>query len=165
MPDVFILLHLTLARDAGKFVWRAASFWTQRTMVGDDNWKMYALKQIKIYMGHDEIIKWKHFPHYWAFVRGIHWSPVNSPHKGQWHGALMFSLIWAWTNSWVNICRAGDLRCHWAHYDVTVMNTRAWYQGLCCLSGTPSLWPIASGQVPDKPVLALVSCLRIMQRS
>ena len=30
-----------------------------------------------------------------AFVRGIHRSPVNSPHKGQWHGALMFSLICA----------------------------------------------------------------------
>ena len=24
-------------------------------------------------------------------------SPVNSPHKGQWHGALMFSLICVWT--------------------------------------------------------------------
>ena len=22
------------------------------------------------------------FPRYWPFVRGIHWSPVNSPHKG-----------------------------------------------------------------------------------
>ena len=32
---------------------------------------------------HDDVIKWKHFPHYWPFVRGIHWSPVNSPHKGQ----------------------------------------------------------------------------------
>ena len=47
----------------------------------------------KIY--HDDIIKWKHFPHYWPFVRGIHRSPVNSPHKGQWRGALMFSLICA----------------------------------------------------------------------
>ena len=32
---------------------------------------------------HDDVIKWKHFPRYWPFVRGIHWSPVNSPHKGQ----------------------------------------------------------------------------------
>ena len=39
---------------------------------------------------HDDVIKWKHFPHYWPFVRGIHRSPVN-PHKGQWRGALMFS--------------------------------------------------------------------------
>ena len=37
---------------------------------------------------HDDVIKWEHFPHYWPFVRGIHRSPVNSPHKGQWHGTL-----------------------------------------------------------------------------
>ena len=42
---------------------------------------------------HDDVIKWKHFPRYWSFVQGIHRSPVNSPHKGQWRGALMFSLI------------------------------------------------------------------------
>ena len=48
--------------------------------------------------GHDDVIKWKHFPRYWPFVRGIHRSLVNSPHKGQWDRALMFSLIYAWTN-------------------------------------------------------------------
>ena len=51
---------------------------------------------------HDDVIKWKHFPRYWPFVRGIHRSPVNSPHKGQWRGDLMFSLICAWINDWVN---------------------------------------------------------------
>ena len=45
---------------------------------------------------HDDVITWKHFPRYWPFVRGIHQSPVNSPHKGQWRGALMFSLICVW---------------------------------------------------------------------
>ena len=30
---------------------------------------------------------------YWPFVRGIHQSSVNSPHKGKCHGALVFSLI------------------------------------------------------------------------
>ena len=44
---------------------------------------------------HDDVIKWKHFPRYWPFVRGIHRWPVNSIHKGQWRGALMFSLICA----------------------------------------------------------------------
>ena len=44
---------------------------------------------------HNDVIKWKHFPRYCVFVRRIHRSPVNSPHKGQWRGALMFSLIWA----------------------------------------------------------------------
>ena len=42
---------------------------------------------------HDDAIKWKHFPRYWPFVRGIHRSPVNSPHKGQWRGALMFFYL------------------------------------------------------------------------
>ena len=59
---------------------------------------------------HDDVIKWKYFPRYWRFVRGIHRSPVNSLHKGQWRGALMFSLICVWINSWVNNGEAGDLR-------------------------------------------------------
>ena len=54
---------------------------------------------------HDDVIKWKHFPRYWPFVRGIHRSPVNSPHKGQWRGALVFYLIHAWTNGWVKQSR------------------------------------------------------------
>ena len=65
--------------------------------------------------------KWKHFLRYWRFERGIHRSPVNSPHKGQWRGALMLSLIWAWINRWVNNRKAGDLRRYRAHYDVIVM--------------------------------------------
>ena len=69
---------------------------------------------------HDDVIKWKHFPRYWPFVRGIHRSPVNSPHKGQWRGALMLSLICTWINGWVNNGNAGDLRRYRAHYDVTV---------------------------------------------
>ena len=68
-----------------------------------------------------DVIKWKHFPHYWPFERGIHQSSVNSPHKGQWRGALMFSLICTSINGWVNDHEAGDLRCHHAHYDFTVM--------------------------------------------
>ena len=47
-----------------------------------------------------------------------HRSPVNSPHKGHWRGALIFSLICAWINGWVNSREAGDMRCHRAHYDV-----------------------------------------------
>ena len=70
---------------------------------------------------HDDVIKWKHFPHYWPFVRGIHRSPVNSPRKGQWRGALMFSFTCTWINNWVNSHEAGDLGRDRAHYDVTVM--------------------------------------------
>ena len=44
-------------------------------------------------ISHDDVNKCKHFPRYWPFVQGILRSPVNSPHKGQSRGALMFSLI------------------------------------------------------------------------
>ena len=73
------------------------------------------------FMFHDDVIKWKHFPRNWPFVREIHRSPVNFPHKGQWRGALMFSLIYAWINDWVNNREAGDLRRQHGHYDVIVM--------------------------------------------
>ena len=47
--------------------------------------------------------------------------PMNSPHKGQWRGVLMFSLICVWTNDWVNNREVGDVRRHRVHYDVIVM--------------------------------------------
>ena len=72
--------------------------------------------------GRDDVIKWKHFPRHWPFVRGIHRSTVNSPHKGQWRGALMFSLICVWINGWVNNREAGDLRRNRSHYDVIIMS-------------------------------------------
>ena len=81
---------------------------------------------------HDDVIKWKHFPRYWPFVRGIHRSPVNSPHKGQWRGALMFSLICARINDWVNNREAGDWRRRLAHYDVTVMKGPAMRKAFPC---------------------------------
>ena len=87
--------------------------------------------------GYDDVIKWKHFPRYWPFVRGIQWWPENSPHKGQWRGALMFSLIFAWMYGWVHTGEAGDLRRHRAHYDVIVMH-QIWKQNylvildICC---------------------------------
>ena len=56
-----------------------------------------------------------------AICAGNSLAPVNSPHKGQWRGPLMFSLICAWINGWVHNGEAGDLRRYRAHYDVTVM--------------------------------------------
>ena len=56
-----------------------------------------------------------------AFLQGIHRSPVNSQHKSQWRGALMFYLICAGINGGVNNRYAGDLIRHHAHYDVTLM--------------------------------------------
>ena len=56
-----------------------------------------------------------------AFVRGIHWWPGNSPHKGQWRGVLMCSLICVWIYGWANNRNAGDLRRHRVNCDFTVM--------------------------------------------
>ena len=75
----------------------------------------------RIFAVHDVVIKWKPFPRHWPIVRGIHQSLVNSPHKGQWRGALVFSLICAWTNGWINHWDAGYLWRHRAHYDGTVI--------------------------------------------
>ena len=76
-----------------------------------------------------DVIEWKHFPCHWPFVRRIHLSPVNSPEQGQRRGALMFSLIRAWINGWVNNRGDGDLRRHRAHYHVIVMEwDLRWYK-------------------------------------
>ena len=62
--------------------------------------KIVILAILKAYRtkSHDDVIKWKYFPRYWPFARGIHRPPVISPHKGQWREALMF--LWSvskWT--------------------------------------------------------------------
>ena len=94
-------------------------WWWESTGTGHNLIKHYHAITPSCFI-HDDVIKWKHFPRNWPFVRGIHRSPLNSPHKGQWRGALMFSLICVWINGWVNNREAGDLRRYRAHYDVTV---------------------------------------------
>ena len=89
---------------------------------------------------HDDVIKWKHFPRNWPFVRGIHRFPVNSPHKGQWRGALMFSLICPRINSWVNNGEAGDLRRYRVHYDVIVMSSSLFWIRLSTSAATATLF-------------------------
>ena len=68
---------------------------------------------------------WRHqmetFSALLALCAGNSPVPVNSPHKGQWRGALMFTLICARINDWVNNREAGDLRRLLDHYDVSVM--------------------------------------------
>ena len=61
------------------------------------------------------------FPRHWLFVKGIQRWPVDSPHKGQWRGALMLSLSCTRINDWANNRHAGDLIRHRAYYCVIVM--------------------------------------------
>ena len=69
----------------------------------------------------DDVIKWKPFRVTGPFLMGIHRCRVDSPHKDQWRGASVFSLIRSWTDRGSNNRDAGDLRRHRALYDVTVM--------------------------------------------
>ena len=64
-----------------------------------------------------------------VFVRGVHWSPANSPHKGQWRGVFMLSMIYAWTHSWVSNRGAIGLRRHRAQHDVPVIFTETRISG------------------------------------
>ena len=112
-------------------MWVAGFFHSQwpdafRPFAHETSWRENAFRISGPLLWHDDVIKWKHFPRYWPSVRGIHRVPVNSPHKGQWRGALMFSLICVWINGWVNNREAGDLRRYRAHYDVTVMGNHIW---------------------------------------
>ena len=127
-------------RNDQHFVWSVPTQWLLKwpdriTPLHDPSGQGFKAAQY-----HDDVIEWKHFPRNWPFVRGIHRSPVNSPHKGQWPGALMFTLICARINGWVNTREAGDLRRYYPHYDVIVM-TR-----LCemCRWSLHSLLPLAS---------------------
>ena len=84
---------------------------------------------------HGDVIKWKCFLCFWPIVRGIHRSPVDFPHKGQWSWTLMSSRICAWTDGWANNRNAGDLRRCRAHYDVIVMVFL-----VCDLNRTPNCY-------------------------
>ena len=94
---------------------------------------------------------WRHqmeaFSALMAICAGNSPVPVNSPHKGQWRGAIMFSLICIWINGWVNNRAAGDLRRYRAHYDVSVMTSPCFVDPCdkftnilqCCFTGTRAI--------------------------
>ena len=84
---------------------------------------------------HDDVIRWKHFPVSQALCE---WNPpVND---GPPRGALMFSLICAWTHDWTNNRDVDDLRRHHVHYDVAFMEREFGHQcAFGCLSQMPLL--------------------------
>ena len=84
----------------------------------------------------DDVIKWKYFPRW--LREGNHQLPMDSPHKGQWPGALMLCLICASTGGSANIRDAGYLRRHRAHYDVTIMKIT--HNGRLVLLSTQWIW-------------------------
>ena len=103
--------------------------WTTKTDVTDE--RDYEKVEFKMSFGRMSYIAqaqaghwtwWRHQMETFSALLAI--CAVNSPvpgefpHKGQWRGALMFSLIYARISGWVNTGEAGDFRCHHAHYDV-----------------------------------------------
>ena len=95
-----------------------------------------------------------------AICLGIHRSPVNSPHKGQWRGALKFSLICVRINGSVNNREAGDLRRYRANYDVTVMTNCNMVHWQAHLKNTNTciivMNPITGTKHTPKPLLRTV---------
>ena len=73
---------------------------------------------------HDDVIKLKHFQNYWPFVRGIHRLPANSHYKGQWRGALMFSLICVLNKQSCGWWFKTPWRSLWRHCNVNHVFTR-----------------------------------------
>ena len=70
---------------------------------------------------------WRHQMETFSALLAICAGNSNSPYKGQWRGALMFSLICAWISGWINNCEASDFRYYRTHYDVNVM----WVKIIC----------------------------------
>ena len=97
--------------------------------------QIQTFKKVNAATIHDDVIKWEHFPCYWPFVRGIHRSPVNSLHKGQWRGTLKFPLFcalnkrlckqsWGW---WFEtLSRSLRRHCKIILWKFTVTNPLAW---------------------------------------
>ena len=50
--------------------------WSNKQIVGDLRRSFDVTVR---HCNYDDVIKWKHFPRYWPFVRGIHRSLVDSP--------------------------------------------------------------------------------------
>ena len=103
------------------------------TICSWDQWQFKAL------LNHVNSTWWCHqmetFSALLAICAGNSPVPVNSPHKGQWRGALMFPLICARINDWVYNREAGDLRHHRGHYGISVMIGYRYHQkpkGLSC---------------------------------
>ena len=134
--DVYFDLRLNKRLSKQSWGWwfetLSRSLWRQRNVYNDLHRnglsvRIYGIRLTEWPHGHDSLITWwRHqmetFSALLAICAGNSPVTVNSLHKGQWRGALMFSLICAWMNGSVNSREADDLRRHRPHCDVTVMS-------------------------------------------
>ena len=110
-------LHTTLKHSSGRWL---ETLWESCDIIISNGKTGRYMSDI-----HDDVIKWKHFQLYWACVRGIHRSPVNSFQKGQWRGALMLPSIYSWKKQFSEQSRCGwfetSLRSLWRHCNVLLL--------------------------------------------
>ena len=66
-----------------------------------------------IYTGHGDVMARKHCLYYWPFVRGIHQSLVDSPHKEPVLQSFDVSFFVSWTSCQTNSWVAGDSKYHY----------------------------------------------------
>ena len=118
--------NISLMGQLSQIVNSLTEIWLIRK-IRDNNCSSYSIKIHMFAVTRQEIMtrhQMETFSVLLALVRGIHWSPVNSPYKGQWCGLLIISLICTWANGWVNNQEANDLRQRHAHFNFTVMYTQ-----------------------------------------
>ena len=134
--DITALAFLRITWDLRIWLWKYRLAYLH---VRNGHWINLAAYNCKIVLYASCILGswWRHqmetFSALLALCAGNSPVPVNSPHKGQWRGALMFSLICVWINDWVNNREAGDLRRYRGHYDVNLMT-------YVYLSGPRGMW-------------------------
>ena len=135
----------------------------QILVFNDDGFWLYkhTRPSVYVFLKHDDVIKWKHFPRYWTFVMGIHRSPVDSPYKRQWRGVFNVSfelrlnkrlrVIWNATALLITSLR-------WSNSPQKSLDY-AWYPGYKQLS------PCLSHKLQSlKPGLKPFSCFNCYQR-
>ena len=112
-----MVIKLLACRSRTLHVWSFGKIWYIYTAVTSSAYRpSFCFQRV---FEHDDVIKWKQFPRYWAFVRGIHRLLLNSPHKGQRRENLMFSFICARVSGWVNNRQAVNLRRNRAYNDTS----------------------------------------------
>ena len=125
------------------FVWNSLMKEHVFTRYGMSYRHHFLVNEVCCFLGGGQFAWWRHQMEtgssLLAICAGNSPATVNSPHKDQWRGALMFSLIWTWINDWVNSRESGDLWRHRAHCDVIVME-RTGNACRCCEWGV--IWQI-----------------------
>ena len=67
-------------------------------------------------------MKWKHFPYFWTFFRGIHRSPMDSLHKGSVIQSFDISFAAILSKQFNRQSRVRCLKLSWCSFYATVMS-------------------------------------------